>query len=343
MNAAISQSTFGTCMKLTEQLHFIVVKLKAYTKNDEYDELLQQINLQVQFLTESHIEYLKHQDELKSISIKQTQALNQIMDKILNEKLYIGGVYSPPKTLPPFELFEKHKDKDIYLFGDYNAKHSNWNYENSNFLSALSDRCSVYESIKLFRPPWPLYLVNLIREVNKLKRKWRRTRFLGDYLNFKHHQKIYIEEKVKFEQNKREQKIKHIKEDNNVWSHIKQVFRPYTPSFRGLTTNGGVLKGNQEIADQLANYYEKHFSEPVFDVNNTFHLECIESYEKIKNTQNISLGKIKLEEVVLQWKIFFQRNEIVARIEKWCTDQSIHIDEQSGLQQEKDYRQELFL
>ncbi|CAF4341313.1 unnamed protein product [Didymodactylos carnosus] len=120
---------YGTCMKLTEQLHFIVVKLKAYTKNDEYDELLQQINLQVQFLTESHTEYLKHQDELKSISIKQTQALNQIMDKILNEKLYISGVNSPPKILPPFELFEKHKDKDIYLFGDYNAKHSNWNCE----------------------------------------------------------------------------------------------------------------------------------------------------------------------------------------------------------------------
>ncbi|CAF4610137.1 unnamed protein product, partial [Didymodactylos carnosus] len=83
MNAAISQSMFGTYMKLTEQLHFIVVKLKAYTKNDEYDELLQQINLQVQFLTKSHTEYLKHQDELKSISIKQTQALNQIMDSFL--------------------------------------------------------------------------------------------------------------------------------------------------------------------------------------------------------------------------------------------------------------------
>ncbi|CAF0817395.1 unnamed protein product [Didymodactylos carnosus] len=76
MNAAINQSMFGTCMKLTEQLYFIVVKLKAY----EFDELLQQINLQVQFLTESHTEYLKHQDELESISIKQTQALNQIMD-----------------------------------------------------------------------------------------------------------------------------------------------------------------------------------------------------------------------------------------------------------------------
>ncbi|CAF1042490.1 unnamed protein product [Didymodactylos carnosus] len=193
---------FGTCIKLTEQLHFIVVKLKAYTKNDEYVELLQQINLRVQFLTESHTEYLKHQDEFKSISIKQTQALNQIMNKILNEKLYIGGDYSPPKTLPPFELFEKHKDKDIYLFGEYNAKHSNWNCENRNFLSALSDRCNGYESIKLFRPPWPLYLMNLIREVNKSKR---------------------------------------------------------------LTTNGGELKDNQEIADQLANYYEKHFSEPVFD------------------------------------------------------------------------------
>jgi len=51
---------------------------------------------------------------------------------ILNEKIYIGGVYSPPNRIPPFEMFDMHKDKKIYLFGDFNAKHSQWNCEESN-------------------------------------------------------------------------------------------------------------------------------------------------------------------------------------------------------------------
>ncbi|CAF1249746.1 unnamed protein product [Rotaria sp. Silwood1] len=51
---------------------------------------------------------------------------------LLNEKIYIGGVYSPPNCNPLLEIFDMHKDKKMYLFGDFNAKHSQWNCENSN-------------------------------------------------------------------------------------------------------------------------------------------------------------------------------------------------------------------
>jgi hypothetical protein len=439
--------------------------------------------------------------------------------EILKQKLYIAGVYVPPNSTPPFDVFDKHKDKNVYFFGDFNSKHGNWNCETSNvsgnrlnewledngfetihtscrtskksnsvidfcvgkckenwsverldegnsdhypilffppftagengifrktnwdmftfflqvvypywntfvynvdyncffnvfsqFLAALRDRCSDYENIKLFRPPWPPHLVDLVRIVNKYKRKFRRTRFLGDYKNFKYWQCLFMEEKVKFEQEKRDLKIKHMKEGNNIWSHVNQIFRPYTPSFKGLTTSNGILKDNQQIADQLANYYEKHFCDPIHDNNNLFHLECLEAYEKIKNTPNISLCQIKMEEVILQWKKFASKKSldsldnsafllkqlpaeymntitvlfnkcaesgdffetgkiakgiflskdgayptesrlrsisllpnlskvfervIVARIEKWCSDSGVHLDEQSGFTSQK--------
>ena len=195
--------------------------------------------------------------------------------------------------MPPLEIFDKHKDKEIFIFGDFNAKHLDWNYEYNNvsgnklrewlidngfvtlhpchptakrsnyvidfriernkenweierllegnsdhypvlflspfpatkngvfrktnwklftfflevvhcywntivyeidyntffdmfshFLAALSDGCTNFEQIKHFRPPWLFHLVELLRTVNKFKRRFRKTRFFEDYKTF---------------------------------------------------------------------------------------------------------------------------------------------------------------
>ena len=68
------------------------------------------------------------------ISSVEDGAENVILLKIeiLNEKIYIGSVYAPPNHTPTLHLFAKHKDKEIYLFGDFNAKHPHWNCANTN-------------------------------------------------------------------------------------------------------------------------------------------------------------------------------------------------------------------
>ena len=81
-----------------------------------------------------------------------------------------------------------------------------------------------------------------------------------------------MEEKVKYEEEKRDLKTKSMKEENNIWSHVKQIFCPCTPSFKGLTTSNGILKDNERIVVSLANYYEIDFSEPTPDRNNPFHV-----------------------------------------------------------------------
>jgi hypothetical protein len=186
---------------------------------------------------------------------------------------------------------------------------------------------------------------------------------------------------------------------------VRHVFKPYSPAFRGLKTTNGIVKDKQEIADQLADFYEKHFAEPTFDNKNPFHLECIEAYERINLSPNFTLEQIKIEEVILQWNKFAPKKSLdsvensafllkqlpseylgtitvlfnkcaiegqffegakiakgiflskdgthptvdrlrsisllpnlgkvfervlVTRIEKWCIDQGVHLDEQSG-------------
>ncbi|CAF4753840.1 unnamed protein product, partial [Rotaria magnacalcarata] len=145
-----------------------------------------------------------------------------------NEKILLGGIYVPPKSKTPFELFEKHVGKNFFIFGDYNAKHVQWNCSNNNtsgneikewmdqngcemthplsttskrseaiidFMIAqditgwncevlevgLWDRCSIYESVEKYRPPWPQHLILLAKTVNKHKRKYRKTHYVRHY------------------------------------------------------------------------------------------------------------------------------------------------------------------
>jgi hypothetical protein len=107
---------------------------------------------------------------------------------------------------------------------------------------------------------------------------------------------MFMEEKVKFEQEKRELKIKQMKDGNNIWSHVKQIFRPYTSSFKGLTTNNEILKDNKQIIDQLANYYENHLQLPSEYLNRITVLfnKCAEAgdfFEKGKVAKGIFLSK----------------------------------------------------
>ncbi|CAF4251192.1 unnamed protein product, partial [Rotaria sp. Silwood2] len=46
--------------------------------------------------------------------------------------ILIGAVYVPPKSRPPIDEFEKFLDKKLYIFGDLNAKHSQWGCTNNN-------------------------------------------------------------------------------------------------------------------------------------------------------------------------------------------------------------------
>ncbi|CAF4560693.1 unnamed protein product, partial [Rotaria magnacalcarata] len=43
-----------------------------------------------------------------------------------SEAINIGAIYVPPNTLPPFTLLAKYHKKPFYIFGDFNAKHTDW-------------------------------------------------------------------------------------------------------------------------------------------------------------------------------------------------------------------------
>jgi len=55
-----------------------------------------------------------------------------IETSLSNNPVYIGGIYVPPGSLPQFQLLSKHQDKTYYIFGDLNAKHTEWGCKKNN-------------------------------------------------------------------------------------------------------------------------------------------------------------------------------------------------------------------
>lgn len=169
----------------------------------------------------------------------------------------------------------------------------------ANFLTTTWDRVSEYLPIKKYRPPWPPFLVQLARNLNSTRRKYRRNKSDENLRNYLFTKNLYCEQKAFFLQNKIENKIYQITTGNNIWKYVHPTFHPYAPAFQGLSTLNGKITDHQQIADTLANFYEKHFEKPLIDESNLFHCEAIKNFNDIAELSNISLGNITLNEVEL--------------------------------------------
>ena len=83
---------------------------------------------------------------------------------------------------------------------------------------------------------------------------------------------------------------------------VKPVFRPFLPSFKGLKINNHkILKDNQEIANRLADYFEKQFSKPIHDTENKQHAAQLTTYNIIVQTPSMSIDSFEIDEVYKQW------------------------------------------
>lgn len=175
----------------------------------------------------------------------------------------------------------------------------------SLFISSLWDRCSTYEAVSQFKTPWPPPLVMLAKEVNRCRRKYRRTRSMSQLEKFLNMKKLFIHERCRYLQEKRESDMKWMKESQNIWKYVRPIFHNFSPPFRGLTIDKNTkLKDPVTIVEALADHYEKHFASPEYDKLNFAHNQSVGDYEMIGKLPNFSLETIKYEEVVKEWNKF---------------------------------------
>lgn len=139
----------------------------------------------------------------------------------------------------------------------------------SKFLKALWDRVSTYEMVQKYRPPWPEHLVVLAKQVNNMRRKYRKTQCLVYLYQYKKLRSQYRYTKRTIENEIRDRYIENLTDKQNIWKVVKPTFRPFLPSFRGLKTkDNGIVRDNNIVVEQLAEYFEKHFALPTHDAEN---------------------------------------------------------------------------
>lgn len=355
-----------------------------------------------------------HKESLKCQVVDRETNFLVIETSIVDITIKIGAIYVPPASSPPTHLFTKYKDDFFVIFGDFNAKHRQWNcpknntsgnelyrwleesgmeviapmeatsrrsdaiidfgithdsskwkievleegtsdhrpilfqspfafgaesyfrktnwklftffltivfeYWNalvynfdmnsffdlfSNFISSLWDRCSMYEDVSRYRIPWPPSLVILAKQVNRCRRKYRRTHKMSHLENFLDIKKKFVYERCRFLDERRENQTKWMNERQNIWKYVKPTFHNFSPPFHGLTSDKGtIIKNPHIIVESLADYYEKHFASPQHDMTNPSHLRSLYEYKEIENTPDLSLGAITYEEVMREWSKF---------------------------------------
>ena len=74
---------------------------------------------------------LTHRSINCSLIAKETNFI-RIEIPLTQETIHIGGIYVPPGSLPPLHLMTANDDSDYVLFGDFNAKHTEWNCTRNN-------------------------------------------------------------------------------------------------------------------------------------------------------------------------------------------------------------------
>jgi prefoldin subunit 5 len=85
MSEAMNQVMFPTCGKSTEILQLVIKKLQARVRNIELDDVTELINNQLSHINEAYKEFDRHQEELKTISSKQNEAVVLAMDNLFQQ------------------------------------------------------------------------------------------------------------------------------------------------------------------------------------------------------------------------------------------------------------------
>ncbi|CAF4010967.1 unnamed protein product [Rotaria sordida] len=80
----LKQVIVPVCGKTLEDLQLVITKLKSRVRNIELDDMNELINNQISHLNEVYNEFDRHQEELKSISYKQNEAIEIAMNNMLH-------------------------------------------------------------------------------------------------------------------------------------------------------------------------------------------------------------------------------------------------------------------
>lgn len=94
-------------------------------------------------------------DTIREKTIEKQQNFILVEIEIDPKPILIGAIYIPPSEDIPCSLFNKYLDKPFYIFGDFNAKHREWQCDTNNTSGIQLQKWLEESSCEMIRPNKP--------------------------------------------------------------------------------------------------------------------------------------------------------------------------------------------
>ena len=182
-----------------------------------------------------------------------------------------------------------------------------WYMNYVRLLAALKNRLMKWKEKEQFRRALPLYLIQKLKEIKRVRNKYYRQKKIGDTCKETKVLLRVLTRELKidiaiYKTSKWEEFLSQIQEtyDNTeraFWLHLSRVYNHRSLPFSKLDTGQTILTKENEITDELYRYYEEQFKVQNIDMSNPHDVQIETEYLKLMNKLELSNEKIEMTNV----------------------------------------------
>jgi hypothetical protein len=169
-----------------------------------------------------------------------------------------------------------------------------WYQNYIRFLAALKCRLTSWKEVEKYRPSLPMYIVEELREIRRVRNRYYRERKLTGVgsedlrvllrtMTRDVRKEIYKYKAARWNSFLSTIQSSHDKQEKLFWSHLSKIFKAKTLPFSKLAIGTRVIADEQEITEELFRYFKSQSKEAEIDPANTHDTQVLREHQILKN------------------------------------------------------------
>ena len=178
-----------------------------------------------------------------------------------------------------------------------------WYKQYIRFLAAVKNRVTQWKERDKFRPSLPGYIIEKLKQIRKVRNKYyhgrqkgimcEETRVLLRTMTRELKIDIGKYKAMQWQNFLSDVQVAHDKSDKAFWTHVSRIYKSRSLPFYKLSDGNKVLSTQQEITNELYQYYSEQFKLPLVDYSDVHDV-------KIECEVNELINKLMISEVRIE-------------------------------------------
>lgn len=179
----------------------------------------------------------------------------------------------------------------------------NWYQQYIRFIAAVKNRVTHWRERNKYKPSLPEYIINKLKEIRKVTNRYYHLRFKG-VLN----EEIRVllrtmtrETKVEIAKYKNSQWLNFLsdiqasydKSDKVFWTYLSRIYKSRSLPFYKLSDGTKIISTQQEITNELYQYYSDQFTASPLDYSNEHEAQIDTEYKELLNKLIMSSDRVE--------------------------------------------------